>query len=51
MNDIKNSLFGIYGKIIRHGYICIDESMVNWNSRHKLLPITLMLPDYIKTVD
>ena len=47
MNDIKNALFGVYGYVLKHGYICIDESMVNWNSRHKLLPIKLMLLDYV----
>ena len=49
MNDIRNTLFGVYGRILKDGYIFIDETMVNWNSRHKLLPIKLMLPDFVQT--
>ena len=47
MNDVKNALFNVYGGILKQGYLFIDETMVNWNSRHKLLPVKLMMPDYI----
>ena len=30
------------------GYICIDESMVDWSSKKKLLPVGIKYPDYIE---
>lgn len=32
------------------GYLCIDETLVDWDSRHKLLPIKYQYNDYIYKV-
>ena len=45
MNDILNAW--IEGRNVQLEYICIDETLVNWDTRHKLLPFKLCLPDYI----
>ena len=29
------------------GYICIDESIVDWSHNKKLLPVGIKYPDYI----
>ena len=49
MNDIKETFSAVYGNILKGGYLYIDESIVDWSSRHKLLPIKLMLADSITT--
>ena len=46
MNDIRQMFSKVYSK--NHlSYLLIDESVVNWNSWQKLLPIKLQEPDYI----
>ena len=37
-----------YGAKMAGSYLCIDESIVNWDSRHKLLPICVKFADYLK---
>ena len=46
MNDIKYQFDEVYGGKFEF-YICIDETVVNWSSRHKLLPIKIQLADYV----
>lgn len=36
---------------MRASYLCIDEFMVNWDSRYKLLPVKIMNPDYVRFED
>ena len=46
MNDIIYMNRKIYGNKI--GYLLVDESIVNWSTRFKLLPIKINYPDVIK---
>ena len=46
MNDIIYMNRKIYGEKI--GYLLVDESIVNWSTRFKLLPIKINCPDVIK---
>jgi len=32
------------------GYICIDEGIVDWNSKIKLMPVSIKYSDYIHQV-
>ena len=43
LNHILIQFSEIYGE---DKYICIDESVVNWDSRVKLLPLKIMFPDF-----
>ena len=45
MNDIKLMFKKVYTEQV--SYLLIDETVVNWSSRHKLLPIKLQQPDFI----
>ena len=47
MNDIVYMNRKLYGSKL--GYLLIDESVVNWSTRFKLLPIKLNFTDHIKT--
>ena len=47
MNDIAYMNRKIYGS--QMGYLLVDETVVNWSSRFKLLPIKLNSSDHIKT--
>ena len=55
-----NTLNALLGKFQQHypeifekdakeqsGYLCIDESLVDWDSRIKLVPISIKFPDQI----
>ena len=48
MNDIKFQFEEVYKDKLDF-YLCIDETVVNWSSRHKLLPIKIQLADYVNT--
>ena len=45
MNDVKVHFDKIYSKI--GYYLSIDEKLGNWGSNHKILPIKIMLDDFI----
>ena len=46
MNDIRLMFSKVYSK--NHlSYLLIDETVVNWGSQYRLLPIKLQEPDYI----
>lgn len=45
MNDINIMFKQVYSDQV--SYLLIDETVVNWSSRHKLLPIKLQQPDYM----
>ena len=45
MNDILSAWIEVGNVSLE--YICIDETLVNWDARHKLLPFKLCLPDYV----
>ena len=45
MNDIMYMFKKVYGDNV--GYLLIDESVVNWSTRFKLLPIKLNQNDHI----
>ena len=47
MNDVRSKFEETYGAKIEGSYLCIDESIVNWDSRHKLLPICVRFRDYL----
>ncbi len=51
LNGLIDQFKTIYPQIWNktgQGYICIDESVVDWNRNKKLLPVGIKYPDYIK---
>ena len=49
MNDVHYKFQCTYGNLIKGFYLCIDESIVDWDSRQKLLPICIQYRDFIYT--
>lgn len=53
LNDLLHNFKKNYPNIFekdsagQHGYLCIDESLVEWDSRIKLVPISIKFPDQI----
>ena len=47
LNDVRSKFEDTYGEKIKGFYLSIDESIVNWGSRRKLLPLCVRCADFI----